>query len=427
MGNPSSRKEWEMIDRVFREKIFCSLDIGTHNIKGALLKMSTAKGSEEMELINVNEHRLYGFKDAHVSNLSELADSINSALKDLTRKYDRQPKEIQLGVSGDLIKSRLAQTIIPLADRGSKVITSKDIEKVNRQVKVLGTKIDEEVLHEIPLQYHIDEADTLLDPSGLYARKLGVDSILILSVENRLRNIVKAVNQAGYEVDHIFFSDYVAADVALKEEERKYGCGFIDVGSQATSVFVFKDNCLKSLEIIPWGGDFLTQAIAKQLNLSFEMADEIKKSYAVVSDSNKYNDEEILLKKEEAYLPIKRAVILEAIKPEVENFIGLIENFMRAPNRRDDVKQGFIVVGGGALLPGLIERVGSVAGVPVRLGKFNFSFKRDLVQETVFLAAIGLASQGYRKNYPHRTFIADRQPWFKECLRRGKELYEEYF
>lgn len=416
-----------MIGKVFSEKMFCSLDIGTHKIKGSVLRVNRTRNKEELELINVNESRLYGFEDAHVSNLSELADSINSALKDLTKKCLRPPKEIQLGISGDLVSSRPVHTTIPLADRGAKAITSKDIEKANHQAKILGTKMDEEVLHYIPLHYHIDESDTLLDPNGLYARKLGVDAVLYLSNENRLRNISKAVNQAGYEVDNIFFSSYVAAEVALSEEERKYGCGFLDIGSRTSTLFIFKDNRLKSSEILSWGGDMLTEAIAKQLNLAYEMAEDIKKSYAVAMDGDKYKDEEILLKKEDAYRPIKRAVVTEAVMPEVEKLTGIITDIFNSPGRKDDAQRGAVVVGGGALMPGIIEKIGLAAGVPVRLGKINFPYRRDLSQEILYLSATGLAYQGYRKSYPRQVLISGQHPWYQKVLKRGKELYEEYF
>ena len=126
-------------------------------------------------------------------------------------------------------------------------------------------------------------------------------------------------------------------------------------------------------------------------------------------------------------MPIKRAVILEAIKPEVEKFMGIFAAVFNRFKGKEEIKRGVIVVGGGALLPGLIEKIGLVAGVPIRLGKFNFSFKRELVQEILYLSAIGLAYQGYRSNYPYRALINGQHPWYQDFLRRGKELYEEYF
>ena len=131
----------------------------------------------------------------------------------------------------------------------------------------LSLKMDEEILHDLPQQYMVDEVNKALNPGGLYGRKLGVQSLMIFTNANRIRNIVRAVHQAGYEVPNVFFTSYAACEVALDGTERAQGRILIDIGAKATSVLLFQDNILRRLKKIEIGGDAFTRRIAEQLSL----------------------------------------------------------------------------------------------------------------------------------------------------------------
>ena len=230
---------------MIREKYYCGLDLGAQKIKAGILKV---KDATQMEIIGVYEQKTAGFRDGAVSDLGELSDCIHAAVNTLLQRTSLKLKEVQLGVGSELIEIREGSTTIPLADRTNKIITRRDMKKVNDQARLLSLKMDEEVLHDLPQQYLVDEVNKALNPGGLYGRKLGVQSLLIFTNTNRIRNIVRAVHQAGYEVPNVFFTSYAAGEVALDDVERARGRVLIDIGDRATSVLLFRDNILRRLK-----------------------------------------------------------------------------------------------------------------------------------------------------------------------------------
>jgi len=65
---------------------------------------------------------------------------------------------------------------------------------------------------------------------------------LILTANSlRVRNLTKAVHQAGYEVNSVAFCGYAASDVAIDKEDKALGCALVDIGANITSVIFFKD------------------------------------------------------------------------------------------------------------------------------------------------------------------------------------------
>jgi len=413
-----------MLSKMMNEKYYCGVDIGTQKIKAGIVKI---KNATDMELIGAYENRTHGFQDNAVSDLGEFSECIHHTVHELTKKTGIKFKEVQLGLSGAMIETRQVDSAIPLIDRGSKIISRRDIKRVNDNARLLGIKMEEEILHDLPQYYKVDDANSALNPLGLYGRKLGVHSLMIIINGNRIRNITKAVHQAGYDVANVFFSSYASSQAVLGESEKNAGCVLVDVGSRYTSVLVFRDSVLRFLERIDIGGDNFTRHIADRIKLPFDLAEEIKKSYAVASGFDQHQDEEILVKREDAYIPIKRGVICRAIKPEVEALVKRITTTVDRSGLKDQINRGMIIIGGGSLLPGLIERIGQTIQMPVKLGQMRLPLRKNASHTAIFSSVAGLAQSGFKKTFRYSISSNRHSRWTKHFANRVKELYQEYF
>ncbi len=407
---------------MIREKHYCGLDLGSQKIKAGILKV---KDATQMELIGIYEQKTVGFRDGAVSDLGEFSDCIHATVQTLLQKTNLKLKEVQLGVGAELVEVREGGTTIPLVDRTNKIITQRDMKKVNDQARLLSLKMDEEILHDLPQQYLVDEVNKALNPGGLYGRKLGVQSLMIFTNTNRIRNIVRAVHQAGYEVPNVFFTSYAACEVALDDAERAQGRILIDIGAKATSVLLFKDNILKRLKKIEIGGDAFTLRIAEQLNLSLDLAEEIKRSYAATLEAYHSSDEEILVKRDSAYRPVKGRDICAAIEPQIHELLENIQNVLREFGVANEMEIAIVMTGGGSLLTGLIERVSQTTRHPARLAKMNVASARSPGNAALFAGVVGLAKSGFKQSL--RYAISPDGHWRANLLNRFKELYHEYF
>lgn len=407
---------------MMREKYYCGLDLGAQKIKAGILKV---KDATQMELVGIYEQKTTGFRDGAVSDLGELSDCIHATVHTLLQKTSLKLKEVQLGVGSDLIEVREGGTTIPLVDRTSKIITRRDMKKVNDQARLLSLKMDEEILHDLPQQYLVDEVNKALNPGGLYGRKLGVQSLMIFTTTNRIRNIVRAVHQAGYEVPNVFFTSYAACEVALDGAERAQGRVLIDIGAKATSVLLFQDNILRRLKKIEIGGDAFTRRIAELLSLPLDLAEEIKRSYAATLEAYHSSDEEILVKRDSAYKPVKGKDICAAIEPQIQELLEKIRNVLREFGVLDELEMGIVMTGGGSLLTGLIERVSQATHHPARLAKMNVASTRSPGNAALFAGVVGLAKSGFKQSL--RYALSPDGHWRANLLNRFKELYHEYF
>ena len=409
---------------MIREKIVCGLDLGSQKIKAGLIK---AKDLNSFEVLGLYENNTLGFKETAVSDLGELSECVHSTINSLAEKTGVKVKSVFLGIGGELIDLRQTSTMIPLLERGSKIISTQDIKNVNQQAKLLGLKVDEEILHVLPQHYQVDDVSLVMNPLGLYGRKLGVKSLMLLANVNRIKNISKAVHQAGYDVEGLFFSTFAASDVVLNNHDRDEGCGLIDIGSKGTSILIFKENILKYVYQISIGGDDFTRSIANRLNLPFDLAEEIKKSYAGALSSDQYREEEVLVKRETGYMPIKKEVIYEAINSEIGHLVKNIFKALKDSGYFEQINCGITMIGGGAHLPGLVERVAQETNITTHLGRIKDPDDYRLQKAILFSPVIGLARMGLKNSFKISQSDNVSVNWTTSFINKVKDIYQEYF
>jgi len=404
------------------EKILCGLDIGSQWIKASLVRF---KKSQAFEVIGACDVPTRGLKNASVTDLRELSESIQFCCQELMKKTGMRFKEVQLGISGHMVGGRRSSAVIPLSDRGSKVITRNNVEKVKKDACLLGIKMEEEILHHFPLRYTIDDQHTVVNPLGLHGHKLETQLLLIVLNENILNNVVKAVNQARLEVVSVYYSSYAAAQATLEKRLRKEGCVFIDVGASMTSLLIFRNGHVHQMEIVPSGGDQITAAVAESLNLSFDLAEDIKKSYAVAVVEDTIKREEILVKRESGYVPMRREMICQAVEPKIKDWAQRVQDALMACPIFKEISSEIIMVGGGAFLPGLIEVFEQKMDVRVRMGKLTIPCS-GLNNPALYSAAVGLCIGSKRGTFEMMP-AEDPPKGISVIASRFRELYHEYF
>jgi len=410
-----------MFKKMAQPQYFCGLDLGTHTMKASIV---CAKDEDNLDLLGVFETRSTGFQEASISDITELADCIQRTVQGVMQKTGIKIHAVQLGVSGSFLTTHRSSALIPLIDSGTKVISKFDLRRVDNQAKLLGVNLEEEIIHDFPQWYKVDDVNTSINPTGLIGRKIESSLLLLTANSLRVRNLTKAVHQAGFEVNSVAFGAYAASDVAVDAADKTLGCALVDIGANITSVIFFKNGIVGDVQFIPWGGNYVTQTIAERLSLTIDMAEEIKKTHAVASQTNpKELTGEILVKREKGYIPIRRESVCEAVNWEIENFLTHLETVVKGSHLYHHLNKGIVMVGGGALLPGAIERIEERINTPVRMGAAT----PGLNNSAVYAATIGLGRMHYLKK--KQEAIGIKTPLtFKDKLVNGvKELCQEYF
>jgi cell division protein FtsA len=400
---------------------YCGLDLGTHTMKASIV---CARDEENLDLLGVFETRSAGFKDVSINDIAELADCIQRTVRGVMQKTGVKTHAVQLGVSGSYLTVRRASAVIPLIDSGTKVVSKFDLRKVDHQAKLLGVDLQETIIHDFPQWYKIDDFNTSANPMGLVGRKIESSLLLLTANTLRMRNLTRAVHQAGFEVSSVAFGGYAASDVVVDKNDKAQGCALVDIGANITSVIFFKNGIVGEVQFIPWGGNTVTQTIAERLSLTIDLAEEIKKTHAVANRTDPGDVAgEILVKREKGYIPVRRQAVCEAVNWEMENFLTHLETVVKGSVLYHHLNKGLVMTGGGSLLPGAIERIEERVNTPVRMGAST----PGLHHSAVYAASIGLARMHYLNKIRDGLGVKTPLNFKDKIVNSVRELCQEYF
>ena len=411
----------------------CALDIGSSKIAAVVTQIRRKRiNSIFFETVPTK-----GVKRGTIIDSIELLGSVGGALKNLKAKSGINIKFIYTNISGQDLISKHSHAIIPLTERGNKVVTLSDIQKVNEQARILGSNLEEEIIHQIPFGYTIDSQREILNPLGLYSHRLEVDLYLICARLSSIQTITRVVNQSGYEIKDLFFSG-VATSQAVFNKELPEGLNVLfDIGSDITEVLVFKDGMLKHVEILSCGGNDLTLQLADELKIPLDLAEDLKRSYASIGDYNQIKeDREILIKKNTIYKPVRQRLVAELLTSKANFICQNIKDAVEKIMPCNDVVN-FIATGRTVLLEGFLEVLENNLGTSVKLGRIvqpdiiPFLNKTDALSGQKYLnytTSLGIVCQALHNEQPR--ILSVSQPVHNPILKainKVKEVYQEYF
>ena len=415
------------------DNYICALDVGSSKISACLAQL---KG-RSLESIIFDTVPSKGVKQGAVVDSIELVGAIGKLIKNLRTKSGIKIKLIYTNVSGLDITTKRSRAIIPLAERGNKVITASDIEQVNEQARILGSSLEEEIIHIIPSSYTIDSKSGITNPIGLYSHKLEVDLYLICIKLSSLQSLTRVINQSGLEIKDLFFSGMISSSAVFGTELNAGINLFCDIGSDITELLIFSNGILKDIEILPFGGDNLTLRICDELKIPFELAEDIKRSYGIIGVAqNIPEDKEILVKKSNLYKPIKQRMVSEIITASAAHICAQIKQAIDRKVSSYEVDNLF-VVGRTVLLEGFIEMLENKIEIPVKLGRINDPRIVAMIKEDhalagpkylTYLTALSMLSEVIR-NKPTGIIPAYKpaKNLILKAVNRFREVYQEYF
>lgn len=415
------------------DNYICALDIGSSKIAGCVAVLKKGR----IRNIWFDSAPSRGVREGIIVDSIDLITVITSLMKRLKTISGVNIRFVHTNISGKDLFTKHSRATIPLAERGNKVITVFDIERVNEQARILASSLEDEIIHIIPFNYTTDSRAGIINPIGLYSHSLEVDLYLICAKLSLVQGLSHVINQSGYEIKKMFFSGLAASKVVFGRELLKGLNLFCDIGGDITELLIFRDGVLADLEILSIGGNDLTKRLQEELKIPFDLAEDIKMSHGLMGNVELIaEDKEILVKKEQGYKPIKLKFLARIINSCAQPICQAIKEAVQKKTALYEINN-FILAGRSALLEGFIEGLESNLSVEVKLGRIlNPDIPLSVKQNSAlsdqkyltYLSALGMICDALQIGPAIISSI--RKPsgnFIINAMNRIKEVYQEYF
>ena len=352
----------ERNDVMARDGFFTGLDIGTSSIKVLVAEHI----NDEINVIGVSNAKSAGVKDGIIVDIEAAAAAIKTAIAQAEEKAGISIKVVNVGLPANLLQIEPSQGMIPVTN-DAKEITDIDVENVVRSALTKSMTPDREVITFIPEEFIVDGFQGIRDPRGMMGIRLEMRGLLYTGPRTILHNLRKTVERAGVQIENIIISPLAMTKSVLNEGEREFGATVIDMGGGQTTVASVKNQELQYTNIYQEGGDYVTKDISKVLKTSQKLAESLKFNYGeayVPAASQETFQVEVI--GEVNPVEVTESYLAEIISARLKH---VFEQIKQDLERRHllDLPGGIVIIGGGAILPGVVELAQEIFGVPVKL------------------------------------------------------------
>ena len=345
-----------------RDGFFTGLDIGTNSIKVLVAELRNG----ELNVIGVSNAKSKGVKDGIIVDIEAAASAIKSAISQAEEKAGISIKSVNVGLPGNLLQVEPTQGMIPVTS-DTKEITDQDVENVVKSALTKSMTPDREVITFIPEEFIVDGFQGIRDPRGMMGVRLEMRGLLYTGPRTILHNLRKTVERSGVQVENIIISPLALVRSVLNEGEREFGATVIDMGAGQTTVATIRNQELQFTNILQEGGDYVTKDISKVLKTSQKLAEGLKLNYGEASPSLASNETfQVEVIGEVEPVEVTESYLAEIISARIKH---IFEQIKQELERRHllDLPGGIVLIGGNAILPGIVELAQEVFGVGVKL------------------------------------------------------------
>jgi cell division protein FtsA len=373
-----------------QQQYLIGLDVGSSNVRVAVGK--TEESSKLPVIIGVAEVPSAGIRKGIIVDIEEAVSTISSALEKVERMTGIAINHATVAIGGSHVTSVESHGVIAVS-RADGEITENDIVRVIDASQAISIPQNREILHVIPKSFSVDGQTGIKDPLGMTGIRLEVDTVIVQAASPFMKNLMKALAQAGISVDDNVLAPLAAAQAALNKRQKELGVALVDIGGGTTGLVVFEEGELLHSAIIPVGSARITNDVAIGLRTSIETAETVKIHYghAVPREVNREDEIDLSQIDPTEEQLVSRRHLADIIEARVEEIFELVNAELKRINREGQLPAGAILTGAGAKLPGVLELAKKHLKLPVQIGApTNVTTIIDRVDDPSFATAVGL-------------------------------------
>lgn len=372
------------------QKVFAALDIGSSKIRTIVATTEDKKNT--MNVIGVGISPSSGIRKGIISDFDEAIANITAALEDAERMSGEAVHRVYVNFSGPNIETYDSKGVIAISGNNSE-ITEDDVDRVLDAARAVSLPANREILRIIPRNFSVDSQHHVKYPVGMSGIRLEVEAHIVAGQTSAVKNLEKCLYKTGVDVDEIVPSHLAAAEAILDRRQKELGVVVIEIGACSTSIAVFEDGNVIYSNVIPVGGEHVTNDIAIGARAAIDTAEKIKIEYGtcLVDDTDDRDEIDLSqISKTDAHSVSKKQVA-QIIEARYQEIFYLVRDELHKIGRGGQLPAGAVLCGSAVKMPGVVDLARNVLGLPAQIG-----FPKDIegivdrVDDPGFATSVGL-------------------------------------
>lgn len=364
--------------------ISIGIDVGSSMTRVVVAEF--AKGEKNPKIIGVGESETNGLRHGYVVDSALAATSVKKAVAMAEKSSGLKIKRAFVAVSGTTLRGEISSGSAIISKANGET-TNLDINKALEDSENNLSLSNKKVIQVFPTSFRLDGKEVMGRLEGMRGTKLEIKALFVIYSIQHLEDLVGVVAGAGVETVDVIASPIALCHMVLSEKQKIVGVALVDIGAETTSLSVFENGSLVSIQSFSIGSSNITNDIALGLKIPLEEAENLKLGNTEANFSKKKLEE-----------------IIEA---RLSDIFESIENHLKKIKRAELLPAGIVFVGGGANTFGLVELSKSVLKLPSIIGTSEiFGNAKTKLRDSSWFTTLGLIMAGKdNHNYSESSFV----------------------
>lgn len=359
-----------------RARIVAALDIGSTKVGCLIAQVQPHKarpGADEqssLKILGLGCQASRGVKAGAIVDIEQAERAIRLCVDAAERMAQRTIAEVYVNVSGGRPQSACHAAVVKTR---SGEVGPWDAEAAIGAALGQIRRGQRSLLHVTPLAYQLDGAKGIASPVGMFGVELGVELGVVSVEQAAMRNLSLAVERCHLGVAGYVVAPYASARSVLAEDERALGVTLIDMGGATTGVAVFHGGHLAFADVVPVGGQHITNDIARGLSTTVAHAERMKTLWgsAIAATVDEREMVAVPLLGERGVNTVHKvpkSMLTGIIRPRLEEILEMTRDRLEQSGMGKLAGRRVVLTGGGCQLTGMREMAGQWLDRQVRLG-----------------------------------------------------------
>lgn len=340
------------------ERYIAAIEISSSKIVASIGR-TVGNGSLEIVAVESESTAEGTVRYGIIQNLEETQFTVSRIFSRLEQRNSISPKKIKgviVGLGGRSLKNITKEVSLSLPEDTE--ITDDILTRLQDQA--LNSEIDNtlEVLDAVPRFFKVGNSETS-SPKGMVGNHIsGIFDLIVCRPE--LKGYIKRtiIDKLHLEVNGFVVTAMATGHLLLTPEEKRLGCMLVDMGSETTTVTIYRKGALHYFATLPMGGRNISRDIAS-LGVVDSKAEEIK-----ITSGNAFPDSTVSTL---SVGGLKLSDINNLVVARSEELLAnIFKQLEYADLKESDIPGGIICMGGGFKMRGLIELLQNQSDLPVR-------------------------------------------------------------
>ena len=337
-----------------------------------------------IKIVSYHDLPSAGIECGKIVNDFKVKEIVRSLVTMAETELQEEIGEVTVGLSGRILHSRELPCQINRTDPNA-YITEEEVRQITRTRYNANIDGGDVVFEAVPQKYSTEERfginhDELIGMVGgtieaTFRLFYGKRAIL-----DRRTNLLEA---CGLKLNKAILAPIASARAVLSRPEMENGVALVDIGKSSTEVAVIKDNIVRDVAIIPFGGESVTNDIKNVTGITNQWAETLKVQHGRCCEEFAVENKKLVLKNENDNDDgeVEISLLARVIEARMSEIFDAVRYVIEKSGYAQKLTSGVVITGGSCHLENIIQLAAALLGQKIRLAAPQGSIESGSVED----------------------------------------------